>query len=475
MAEAIKRLAPQADISWRRLATPRETMFGLKTDGTPRTTCSHLEIISSVKIEKEVLEVCAEYFNWDMGCFHEFLMENKESKDIWLVKTERNSYIVQEMKKECAAQAQILNDEVNCRLRAEDSPNWKLYWNYFGCDSTGSEYYEKYPHIYQLIFVFNTGTLDEFSCALICDLFLNILDCALKGIPLYSYSHLNMYDVGSKLESTIARRIHDIQHIERYHKTAVETYREMLNAPCSNFNFIKREFDTKDIRFKTVKCLFSQEDTLSLVKICIKKNLGVYEVFIVIINNALLRYAVTKGFKGIFRTRVLHIINERKLLNTMENGCTNKLGSHSIPYMQHFTMKSTEAEDIFKEAAEIVTQVGRITISDLFCEQEALRDIIVKESGTKYNSGKRNPHYCYSVTNMGNLDFNISSENPNNKFQVVIYERTSPAIEGGHFDVIIHIFKGRLNVHFDFSNEYFSSDEMVKIITTFNQLIESII
>ncbi|KAB7507444.1 hypothetical protein Anas_10306 [Armadillidium nasatum] len=72
-------------------------MFGLKIDGTPRSTCSNLKIISSVKIKKEVPEICAEHFNREIGCFHELLMEKKESKDIWLVKTKKSCYTVEEV------------------------------------------------------------------------------------------------------------------------------------------------------------------------------------------------------------------------------------------------------------------------------------------------------------------------------------------------------------------------------------------
>ncbi|KAB7507442.1 hypothetical protein Anas_10304 [Armadillidium nasatum] len=35
----------------------------LKTDGTIRSICSNLEIVSAVEIDHELLEVCAEYFN----------------------------------------------------------------------------------------------------------------------------------------------------------------------------------------------------------------------------------------------------------------------------------------------------------------------------------------------------------------------------------------------------------------------------
>ncbi|KAL7638912.1 UNVERIFIED_CONTAM: hypothetical protein RMT77_010446 [Armadillidium vulgare] len=236
-------------------------MFGLKIDGTPRTICSNLKIISSVEIKKEVLEICAEHFNREIGCFHEFLMERKESKEICLVKTKKSCYTVEEIGTEDEIERRIIEDEINCELRAEDSPNWKLYYNYVGCDSTASDDSEKYPHIYQLIFVFNTGTLDEFSCALVCDLFLKILDRALKGLPLYSYSHLNMYDVGSKLESAITKTISNILINQTYHKTAEEIYNNMLCAPCSTFNFRLQEDENKDMPFKTKKCLFSRGDT----------------------------------------------------------------------------------------------------------------------------------------------------------------------------------------------------------------------
>ncbi|RXG55350.1 hypothetical protein Avbf_15140 [Armadillidium vulgare] len=51
------------DTIWKRLASPRETMFALKTDGSPRSICSCLVIHSAVKIEFEVLERCAIHFN----------------------------------------------------------------------------------------------------------------------------------------------------------------------------------------------------------------------------------------------------------------------------------------------------------------------------------------------------------------------------------------------------------------------------
>ncbi|RXG70155.1 hypothetical protein Avbf_04588 [Armadillidium vulgare] len=174
----------------------------------------------------------------------------KESKDIWLVKMKKSSYLVEEIGTEDEIERRIIEDEINCELRAEDSPNWKLYYNYVGCDSTASDDSEKYPHIYQLIFVFSTGTLDEFSCALVCDLFLKILDRALKGLPLYSYSHLNMYDVGSKLESAITKTISNILINETYHKTAEEIYNNMLCAPCSTFNLDCKNMRTKICHLK---------------------------------------------------------------------------------------------------------------------------------------------------------------------------------------------------------------------------------
>ncbi|KAL7638910.1 UNVERIFIED_CONTAM: hypothetical protein RMT77_010444 [Armadillidium vulgare] len=472
MAEAVEGLDVRSEIVWRRLATPRETMFGLRSNGTPRTTCSNLEIISSVKIEKEVLEKCAEHFNRDMSCFHEFLME-KESKDIWLVKM-KSSYLVEEIESEDEIERQIIEDEINCELRTEESFSWKLYYNYVGCDSTGSDDSENYPHVYQLIFAFSSGTLDEFSCALISDLFLNVLDCALKKHPFVCYSHLNMYDVGSKLESTITKTISSLLSDEKYYETAEGVYKNMLCTPCSTFKFKVKEFEDKDMPLKTKKCLFSCDDTRAFFNICREKDIGIYAVFIVIINNVLLQYAKKNGFKGIFRTRALHIVNAR-FVAIKDRKYIYKLGSHFLPYMQHFKLESTEVEEIIKVAALVETSMEKIITKNMFFDQEAIRELLIKKSGLKYNSGTWNPHYCFSVTNLGNLDAFYSREHPNNKFKVLSYERASPVLENGHLDVVFYTFKGKLNVHFDYSNEYFSDDEILSMNKDFTEVIESII
>ncbi|KAL7638909.1 UNVERIFIED_CONTAM: hypothetical protein RMT77_010443 [Armadillidium vulgare] len=475
MAESDESPDLDSDFVWRRLATPREAMIGLRSDGTPRRICSHLEIISSVKIEKEVLEKCVKYCNRDICCFNEFLMEKKQSKDIWLIKMKKSCYMVQEIETEDEIERRIIEDEINCRLRTEDSPNWKLYYNYVGFDSTGSDDSEKYPHIYQLIFVFSTGTLDEFSCALICDLFLNILDCALKDAPFHRYSHLNMYDVGSKLESLISETISNIRKDESYTKNAEHFYNKMLIFPCSTFDFKGKEFENKDNPFKTKKCLFSRDNTEAFLSICKEKNIGTYAVFIVIINNILLQYAKKNGFKGLFRTRALHIVNARFILNREDLKYTYKLGSYFLPYMQHFKLESTEVEEIFKEALGVEVVMESIVKKHMFWDQEAIRETFIKRSGSKFNSGTWNPHYCFSVTNLGNLDLFYSRHNPNNKFKVLSYERASPVLEGGHLDVIFYTFKGKLNVHFDYSNEYFSDDEILSMNRNFSEVIESII
>ncbi|KAB7507446.1 hypothetical protein Anas_10308, partial [Armadillidium nasatum] len=129
---------------WRRLATPRETMFGLRTDGTIRSICSKLEILSSVKLDLKVLEECAEYFNRDMRCFNELLIEKEGSRDIWLVKTKKNCYMIEELENENEIDSLTIEDEINCRLRSEDLPSWKLYCNYVGYNSSGSDDSEKY-------------------------------------------------------------------------------------------------------------------------------------------------------------------------------------------------------------------------------------------------------------------------------------------------------------------------------------------
>ncbi|KAL7639207.1 UNVERIFIED_CONTAM: hypothetical protein RMT77_010741 [Armadillidium vulgare] len=323
-------------------------------------------------------------------------MEKEGSGDIWLVETKKNCYMIEELENENEMDSLTIEDEINCRLRTEDLPTWKLYCNYVGYDSSGSDDSEKYPHAYKLIFVFNTGTLDEFSCALVCDLFLNILDCALKNVPFQSYSDLNMYDVGSKLESNISNVINEMQENKSLYIREDRIYRRKLRAPCSTFNFAKRKFENRESVFRTKICSFSRDSTEEFLNICREKNLGIYAVFIAIINNVLFHHAMKRGFEGIFRTRVLHIINARFIINLEDRKYSYKLGSHFLPYMQHFKLDSIDIEEIFKEAAGYENQLDRITSSQLFWDQEAIRELIIKESGNKYNSGKWNPHYCLS-------------------------------------------------------------------------------
>ncbi|KAL7639206.1 UNVERIFIED_CONTAM: hypothetical protein RMT77_010740 [Armadillidium vulgare] len=365
----------------------------------------------------------------------------------------------------------LLDKEINCGRRAEYDPKWKLYYKYNGYDSSGVLDSEGFSYIYQLIFVFSTGTLDDFSCARACKLFLVILDCALTDVEFPLYSHSN-YDVGSSLGSRIGETIIDIQSNERHYKMAEEICKEMFSSPCSNFNFINIDYKKEDNKYMTISCFFSSEETQSFMEICNEKNVDIFAVFIAVINNNLLHYAIENGFKGIFRTRVLHAVNGRKFLKNED--LQHKLGSYSLPYMQHFAFESTDVEDIFKEASNIESRMIKFIKLELLYDQEALREIIIKKSGDYYNSGKWNPHYCYSVTNMGSLDHVYPPEDPFKKFRLFSYDRTSSVIEGGYFNVIIHFFKGELNVFFDFSNEYFSTDKMSNIIKTFKQTVISL-
>ncbi|KAL7638908.1 UNVERIFIED_CONTAM: hypothetical protein RMT77_010442 [Armadillidium vulgare] len=462
-----------SNVVWRRLATARETLFGLKTDGTIRSICSNLEIISAGPIDHELLEVCAEYFNKDMCCFREFLMEKKESKDIWLVEAKKNDFIFDELENE----DDVIEDEMNCPFRSENIPNWKLYYKYIGYDKSGNFLSFKYPYIYQLLFVFSTGTLDEFSCSLLCDLFLNILDGALKQVRLQSYSDLKMYDVGSQLVYNINLAMQGIQNEvnDTSYSKEIKVMSKIFSDPCSNFEFTKKELKNKDTKFVTRRCFISLNKTNNLFKICNEKDIGVYAVFIVIINNVLLQYAVKKGFKGIFRTRVLHIINARFILNLKDKKYTYKLGSHSLPYLQYFKLESIDIEEIFKEARRVESELEGIVKRNWFWNLEAMREVCIKESSDKFNSGKWNPHYCFSVTNLGNLNCFYTAESPNNKILLRSYERASSALEGGHLDVIFHTFRGMLSVYFDFSMEYFSHDEMSSMIETFKQIIDSLV
>ncbi|KAB7507445.1 hypothetical protein Anas_10307 [Armadillidium nasatum] len=341
-----------------------------------------------------------------MTCFREFFMELKVSKDIGLVKMKDSYYVIGMIKGENEMVRVILDNEINYRRRAEYHPKWKLYYKYNGYDSSGVLNSEGYPYIYQFIIVFSTGTLDEFSCPRACKLFLIILDCALTDVEFPLYSHLN-YDVGSSLEFRIGEKIKDIQSNERHHKMAEEIFKEMLSSPCSNFNFINIDYKKEDNQYTTVKCFFSSEETRAVVEICNEKNVDIFAIFIAVINNNLFHYAIENGFKGIFRTRVLHAMNGRRILK--KEDVQHKLGSYFLPYMQHFAMESTDVKDIFEEASKIELRMIEFIKLELFCDQEALREIIIKKSGDNYNSGKWNPNYCYSVTNMGKFGSYLSS------------------------------------------------------------------
>ncbi|KAL7638911.1 UNVERIFIED_CONTAM: hypothetical protein RMT77_010445 [Armadillidium vulgare] len=143
--------------------------------------------------------------------------------------------------------------------------------------------------------------------------------------------------------------------------------------------------------------------------------------------------------------------------------------------MQNFKLESTEVEEIFKDVPRVETIIEKIISNDMFFDQEAIRELMIKKSGLKYSSREWNPHYCFSITNLDNLDWFYSPDSPNNKFKVLSYERASPVLEDGHIDVIFHIFKGKLNVHFDYSNEYFSDDEILSINRNLKEVVKSII
>lgn len=367
----------------------------------------------------------------------------------------------------------IAAEEVNCQFKPDEIPNWKLYYSYTGYDYSNKS--EKYPHVYQLLFVFSTGTLDEFSCALICDLFLNILDCAIKDVPFQYYSNLKMYDIGKKVEDNINLVMHKMKQDKNYKEfECCKNFSKMLTGPCSNFDFQRKELKNKK-NFFTTRCFLSVDDTQAFFSICKKKDIGVYAVFIVIINNLLFHHAVKNGFEGVFSTRVLNIINARCIFKRVDKKYDYKLGCYSLPYVLQFKLESTEVDEIFKEAPIIERKLDKATMKNLFWGQEAVRNISIKASGNKHRSGKCNPHYCFSVTNLGNLSCYYAPESPKNSIRLLSYERYGSVLEGGQLDVIFHTLNGKLTVYFDFSNECFNHNEMSDIILTFRKVIRSIV